>query len=553
MLIRGFFPLTTAVLLIGIAQILILPPFEGFDETAHYSYVLEIADTRAVPVFGRSTIAKVVQDYHRWGPMPYTSVPPFNENGGWTYRTFSADPGAQEAYRQRYRLSDLSARRYEPSSEMNWEAQHPPLYYALLAPIMWATNGLPFNGQFFVLRLASYLLAVFGLLIGLYGTLRFFQAGIASSGRFMAGALLYPFLVPMFVPEFGRIGNDSLCTFLVGVAWTALLALVEQPQRKHLSVVLGFVLGLGLLTKALFLPIAAGVCVYLLYRSLALRTDETLMKTRVRQALTVTAIACATGGWWYAYKFFAFNSITGAAELINLDAQGGLLVNLQEKFEIRHLARGVAALIASGYYTGTWSLTRLPEASYLPGLLLLAILAARCFERLRRVRFTEREWAPLWMALPVAAGFLYFTFARIALSGSGNSLGGWYFHVLSPVFAVLVGLGLTRPISSRTARWTMTVLAAYALVFFMAGQWAQTTLYSGCAIKTADSKYYVFTHGAFCLTRLSDIVMTLGVIGWPRLAAACFVAAILCLARGLILVAPHQWLFVDGDLPAQPI
>jgi hypothetical protein len=78
---RGFFLLTTAVLLVGIAQLLVLPPFEGFDETAHYSYVLEIADTRAIPVFGRSTIAKVVQDYHRWGPMPYTSVPPFNENG----------------------------------------------------------------------------------------------------------------------------------------------------------------------------------------------------------------------------------------------------------------------------------------------------------------------------------------------------------------------------------------------------------------------------------------------------------------------------------------
>ena len=259
---RGFFLLTTAVLLIGIAQLLVLPPFEGFDETAHYSYVLEIADTRAIPVFGRSTIAKVVQDYHRWGPMPYTSVPPFNENGGWTYRTFSANPGVQDAYRQRYRLPDLSARRYEPSSEMNWEAQHPPLYYALLAPILQATNGLSFNAQFFVLRLASYLLAFFGLLIGLYGTLRFLHAGTVSSRQFMTGAMLYPFLVPMFVPEFGRIGNDSLCMFLVGVTWTALLALIEKPERKDLSIVLGIVLGLGLLTKAFFLPIGTGVCLY---------------------------------------------------------------------------------------------------------------------------------------------------------------------------------------------------------------------------------------------------------------------------------------------------
>ena len=206
-------------------------------------------------------------------------------------------------------------------------------------------------------------------------------------------------------------------------------------------------------------------------------------------------------------------------------------------------------MIASGYYTGTWSLTRLPEVSYLPGLLLLAILAVRCFEQLRRIPFTEREWAPLWMAVPVAAGFMYFILARIALSGSGNSLGGWFLNVLAPVVAVLVGLGLTRPISSRTARWMIGFLAAYTLVFFVAGQWAQTTLYAGCAIKTADSKYYVFTEGAFCLTRLSEIATTLGVIGWPRLAAACFVAAILCLVLGVIVVAPRRWLFLDGAHP----
>src|SRR5262245_17037745 len=170
---RGFSLLLAAVILAGAAQLLVLPPFEGFDETAHYSYIREIADTHAIPVFGRSAIATIVAEYQRLGPRPYSSVLPFNQNGGWTYETFAANHAIHDAYRRRYRVANDSSRRYEPTAELNWEAQHPPLYYALLAPIMRATDGLSFNTQFFVLRLASYLLASLGLVIGLAGSLRF--------------------------------------------------------------------------------------------------------------------------------------------------------------------------------------------------------------------------------------------------------------------------------------------------------------------------------------------------------------------------------------------
>jgi hypothetical protein len=542
---RGFSLLFAAILLAGAAQLLVLPPFEGFDETAHYSYIREIADTHLVPIFGRSTIATIVAEYHRLGPMPYTTVPPFNQNGGWTYETFAANSAAQILYRERYRAAGHPERRYQPASELNWEAQHPPLYYALLAPIMRATDGLSFNAQFFVLRLVSYLLAAFGLVVGLSASLRFFPNDTISRRALMAGALLYPFLVPMFLPEFGRLGNDSLCMFLVGVTWAALLAVIAERRGARAPLVLGVVLGLGLLTKAFFLPIGTGVFLYLMYRSMVVRNNPTLARARLREALTVAAIALVSAGWWYAYKFLAFNSITGGAELINLDAQGGLLPNLQQKFAIRYFARGVIALLASGYYTGTWSLTRLPELLYGPGLLLLAVIAVRSYRQLRRVPISEPEWGPLWMAAPVIGGFLYFILARIALSGSANNLGGWYFNVLAPVFAVLIGLGLHRPLAGRTAGWIARLLAAYALAFFVAGQWAQTTLYAGCAIKTAESKYYVFPDSAFCLTRLPALATNLSVVGWPRLAVLCFVGAILCLVLGVRMVS-SRGVFADG-------
>src|SRR5262245_14402678 len=76
-------------------------------------------------------------------------------------------------------------------------------------------------------------------------------------------------------------------------------------------------------------------------------------------------------------------------------------------------------------------------------------------------------------------------------------------------------------------------------------------LYAGCAVKTADSMYYVFADGAFCLTRLSGLASTLAVVGCPRLAAVCFVAAILCLVLGVKLVAPDGLFSLERIQPRQ--
>jgi hypothetical protein len=531
---RDVILLTVAVVLVGVAQLLVLPPFEGFDETAHYSYIREVADTRSIPIFGRSTIATDVAAYRESGPMPYATVEPFNENGGWTYQTFSANANAEARYRERFRATPEAARRYQPAPELNWEAQHPPLYYALLAPIMRGTDRLPFNTQFFLLRLASYILTVFGLLIGLYGTLEHLPADARTARALIAGALLYPFLVPMFFPEFARLGNDSLCMLLVGITWVGLLRVVRRPYERRPAILLGIVLGLGLLTKAFFLPIGAGAIAFLLYRSFESRGEPALAGGRLQQALIVGTIALVAGGWWYAYKFLAFHSVTGSAEFITLEAQGGLIANLSQKFAMRYLARAFVALVASAYYTGTWSLTRLPELLYLPGLLLLALVAFRAALQLRSAPAGDPQWAPLWIGLPVFGGFLYRVLASIALIASGNNVGGWYFNVLAPMMTLLVGLGLRDSLRSRMARAMTGGLAAYALLFFVAGQWAQTALYAGCAIKTAHSKYYVFPDGWFCLTRLGDMTRTLDVIGWPIPAAVCFLLGIICLLAGLI-------------------
>jgi hypothetical protein len=42
-----------AVFMAGVAHVAALPPFEGFDEVAHWSYIQQIADEGRIPIYGQ--------------------------------------------------------------------------------------------------------------------------------------------------------------------------------------------------------------------------------------------------------------------------------------------------------------------------------------------------------------------------------------------------------------------------------------------------------------------------------------------------------------------
>ena len=65
--------LLLASLLMGLSHVAGLPPFEGIDETAHYSYIEQIAKTGTLPRFGDKLRqdAEVAKGIHRYvGKVP---------------------------------------------------------------------------------------------------------------------------------------------------------------------------------------------------------------------------------------------------------------------------------------------------------------------------------------------------------------------------------------------------------------------------------------------------------------------------------------------------
>lgn len=259
--------LAAATLLVGIGYIAILPPFEGFDEYAHYSSIRQIADAGAFPFPGKSFIDKNVERYLQTAPTPWGSLhPPFEQPGRMTYPAFFKNAKAVADYRDnRYRSADWD---FAPGATGNWESQHPPLYYVLMAPIMKATEGLSLVTQVFTLRAVSYLLAFLGFMIGWRATSEIFPDGIGD------GYLFYPLIVPMFFGEFARIGNDFLCLLLFALIYGLSLRSFRDGRDRNSAFTIGICFGLGLLTKAFFIPALVGYALFMALRAWRARDDR---------------------------------------------------------------------------------------------------------------------------------------------------------------------------------------------------------------------------------------------------------------------------------------
>ncbi len=513
---RIFLPLyLLALLCAGLGYLAILPAFEGLDETAHYSSIRQIADTGTIPLFGTSFIDAAVRAYR--GPMP--DIPGYNYR---TYPQFFAQPDLVANYASSYRSSGIAA--FRPSDEQNWEAQHPPLYYLLLATVDKASDGLPFLTQMFLLRLVSFLLALSGVGFAVLACRRSGSGG--ASDPAMIGFLLYPIVFPMFFVEFTRLGNDSLCLLLAGLTAYLFSKWLKDENDARLSVAIGIVLGLGLLTKAFFIPIIAALGTFVLLRLFAERQSGGTASAAIRKLILLFLPALLIGGGWYVYKLVAYGDLIGSNDATILAAKGGLVAGLKRNFSVYAAARGVAAVFKSYIWAGTQSLAKPPAILFLPLTALVLAGTGGFLLRLRQRPVSDIAWLPVLLFVFFAGGLFYHILMDIASTGSASTP-GWYLHILMPWFAPALGIGMATLLEIRRARPVVVALLLYALAFQVALLWAQVALFAGCAIKTEDS-FYAFPGSSLCLDRFATVMAHLSLLGWPVLAAIGFGGGIIC-------------------------
>jgi hypothetical protein len=515
-----------SLLSIGIGYLSIIPAFEGFDEQAHYSSIRQIADTRTIPLSGASYIDQGFIDYK--GPLPYdTGTPPFDN--GMVYPKFFASADLVKNYQQTYR-QEMPQSVFRPSDTSNWEAQHPPLYYLLMAPVMKLLDGFSFTTQFFLLRLVSYILALCGVAFGL---LSVNKPNIPPERNpAMIGFLLYPIIFPMFFPEFTRIGNDSLCLLLAGLVAYLLSLWLKDEQNTKLPVAIGIALGVGLLTKALFIPITVCLLVFLLTRLLLDTENKSMQSLRLGKLLQIFLLAMFIGGGWYVYKFVVFGTITGAN--VGSMSIGQIIFGLKEHSSLYGWVRSVLTPLVSYSWAGTWSLTRLPEFLHFPLLAVACWIVISYFRQLKHQAITTAEWLPVWLFFFFGCGLLWHLTLNIAATGNGVTP-GWYLHILIPWAAPAIGMGISSILQHRREYQYLVILILYAVLYQAMAVWAHLALYTGCAIK-GDDKLFVFSGHSFCLDQTSLIMDRISVLGYPGLAVIGFAGGLVCFLWLLVQV-----------------
>lgn len=478
--------LLLAVALMGLATIAFLPPFEGFDESAHFSYVQQIADTGTLPQVVRGKLSTDVEGYV--GPLP-TSIDPARSY----HPYFAGDGGAVPQV----------PLRFAPGVTDNWQAQHAPFYYVVLAPFYALTRDAGMNVAMFTLRAVSWLTAFVGFAVGSWASLR----ALPEDKKIMAPVILgWPLLLPGFFPEMARLGNDSFCLLLMGIAWALLLRLLERRDITT-AVWLSVALTLGFWTKAFFIPITGGIGLFVAYVAWR-RCDRQLV---VNGAVAVVA-ALILGGSWYVGNILA----TGGTGFLLADRPESFWSALMTRFDIAVLFRGLVGIAFSFAWPGTWSFARFHPIFTAPVVVMLGLGYLWWLLRLRRD--DEAALAPLFIAGPVVAGLVVYLLTQMARPENANGAPGWYLHILQGPLAFALALGWRKS-------WDMKLLAGYALMFHAVCWMSQLSFFSGCALRPADARYIEIGN---CFISFAN----LAAVTYPLLGSVLLVIAVASAARG---------------------
>ena len=450
-----------------LAQISVTPLGEGMDVFGHWGYVGFLAAQRRAPRPGEPALPAQVGALQAALPAPDQTL-------GERYAAWAKMSLAERAQVRAQVLTPVDWTTY---SQPNYEAQHPPLYYAVLAEFFPLVGGLPPDVQVFWLAFLSVLIASAGL-PGVYRLLRLYVSPRTAVLGCLAAAVF-----PNLAPFLARITNDTLAFALL--PWLFYFLLRPRKQKYADIILSGLLLVMGFFTKSYFLTL---VPVYLAGSSLSVslaggaggkwrfdarRLGLSLSLAAGGAALLVIYNVQATGSWLGLTEMQTAGAFTLADQL-------RALVTLDP---IWFFVRGLLRL---AWWSGFWSFVSPGILYYLPELALIGLLVLKLPRRRTLEGFLgmRRLWPFYLAAGGFVAGMLWhaalFKLRATLVAGqvqSGNE--GWYLDVLLGPFAVIWAVLVAERFSGKWAGRLAWGLPPFLLVLGLLGRLTAAMFWTG--------------------------------------------------------------------------
>jgi 4-amino-4-deoxy-L-arabinose transferase-like glycosyltransferase len=264
------------------AWMLVLPPFQGPDEDAHFAYVQHLAETGERPNPGGSgtkSYSTEQAEAMKWGNLLVLRG------------IVAARPGWSEAEGQRWREVEASLPEEASSdSDQNAAGNNPPLYYALETIPYYLAPGGSFYDRFYVARAGS---ALFYLAAVAFMWLIASELFRAIWARTLATAVFA--LHPKFVMVGALVNPDTLLVLI----WTAFiyvgLRIVRHGPSLRRLVAAGATVAASLATHGRGVAIVPALLVLLAIAYVRWRPPlrQTLLVAAVGVVLAVAGLALA--------------------------------------------------------------------------------------------------------------------------------------------------------------------------------------------------------------------------------------------------------------------
>lgn len=211
------------------------PPWQGPDEPLHYDYIHYLQTEKKLPVLGKTVLCKKVNISlsHFYFNIFLKNKSPY---------AVLKNPKVKESHRYETEHGKEGLRQ-------NQIVQHPPLYYLIAATISYPFKDSSLLTNIWLLRILA---ALFGLGVVIFTFLTVNLIFEESKWPAIA-ATAFVAINPMFTHITTLVSNDSLFILLFSIFLFLLTKSVKEGLTNKLSIYLGLVTGLGMLTKFFFI------------------------------------------------------------------------------------------------------------------------------------------------------------------------------------------------------------------------------------------------------------------------------------------------------------